>query len=70
MTAILVPLASNSTQNNTIKQKIRDKNSQELIVQINIGKHQQANELHLSDINNMNYIDSQIKSFIKQRALK
>lgn len=43
---------------------------QELIVEINIGKKGEPKCIRLCDINNMNYIDQEIKWFIKNNALK
>ena len=39
-------------------------------MQIKIGKQGQTNEIHLIDIKNTNYIELQIRSFIREHTLK
>lgn len=43
---------------------------QQLIVEINIGKKNEIKCIRLCDINNMNYVDQEIKWFIKNNGLK
>ncbi len=56
--------------NNTQISQTSRPGKQELLVEINIGKKGDSKCIRLCDINNMTYVEQEIKWFIKNNGLK